>query len=120
MIHSAPRADSSGEKSIDEAAVKIQAFHVWRTSSGWLNPWPRNRKSIALHVQLFRQSDVLLIEVVLIAGDVARYSSSHFAGSMGEPVPDRFAFSIYVPCAFISDKTQSQLPRGNLQENAPL
>jgi hypothetical protein len=52
-------------------------------------------------METFGERDVLWVEVILIAGHVAGYASSHFPRRVGKPVPDRFAFAVFVPGAFV-------------------
>jgi hypothetical protein len=51
-------------------------------------------------IEALGECEVLGVEMVLIAGDVPCGSTFYFAGSVGEPVPNRFAFAVFVPCAF--------------------
>ena len=100
VIHRAPRPDAGLKQGIDEAAVVIQPFHVWGAGPGGLNAWPRDRKALALLIESLGHCDVLRIEVVLIAGNVACHPTSYFPGCMSESVPYRFAFAILIPRAF--------------------
>ena len=73
----------ASSKSIDEAAVVIQPLHVRGAGSGRLNAWPGDGKTMALLVEAFGQCDVLRVEVVLIAGNVAGHAASYFARAYG-------------------------------------
>ncbi len=49
---------------------------------------------------MLEDRDVLRIEMILIAGDVAGCSAFYFAYRVREAVPDGLAFAVLVPCAF--------------------
>ena len=100
MVHRAPGPDARLKQRIDKAAVVIDPLHVRGAGSDRLNARPRDGKTVALLVQAFGQCDVLRIEVVLIAGNVAGHAAPYFPGRMRESVPYRFALAVLVPRAF--------------------
>src|SRR6202034_3281507 len=63
------------------------------------------------------ECDVLWVEVILIAGDVACHAASHFPGRMGKPVPDRFALAIFVPGALVLIGRSCNAPEEALRES---
>src|ERR1700722_7277097 len=91
---------SSSKQGVDQPAVMIQTFAVWRTGAGRLNARPGDGEAVALLIQLACQHDVLRIQMVLIAGDVSGRASLYLADGMGESIPDRLAFAILIPRAF--------------------
>src|ERR1700760_1277556 len=100
VIHRAPGPDASLKKSIDEAAVVIQSFHVRGAGPRRLNAWPRDGKTLALLVEAFGQCDVLPIAVVLIAGNIPCHAAPYLPGCMSESIPYRFALAILIPRPF--------------------
>src|SRR5882757_3149627 len=53
VVHGAPRPDAGLKKSIDEAAIVIQPFHVRCTRANRLNAWPGDGKTVALLIKAF-------------------------------------------------------------------
>ncbi len=100
MVHRAPGPDADLQQRIDEAAIVIQPLHVRGAGSDRLNARPGDGKTLALLVKALGQCDVLRIEVVLIAGNVACHASPYFPRCMSESVPYRFTLAVLIPCAF--------------------
>ena len=51
-------------------------------------------------IEALHDGDVFFVAVVLVAGDIAIRAIANLARRVRGPVPDRFAFSIGIPCAF--------------------
>ena len=117
VVDGAKRTEALLEHGVEELAVVIDAFHVWRAGSGRLDARPGDGKAVALLVEAFRQGHVLRIEVVLIARDVSRRSALHLAGSVRKPVPDRLAFSVLFPCALNLEGGGSCTPKEAVRES---
>src|SRR5215472_1358898 len=100
VIHRAPGANSGGNKCVDEPAVVIDSLHIGSASAGRLYAGPRDGETVALQVQGFGQCDVLRVKMILIARDIAVHATPDLARCMREPVPDRFAFAVFVPRTF--------------------
>lgn len=100
VIDRAERPNIGGKQRINKATVMIESLRIRRSRARRLNAGPRNRKSIALLMETFCYRDVLRIEMVLIAGDVRCRAALYFADCVGEPIPDRLTFSVFIPRAF--------------------
>src|SRR5580658_7732697 len=100
MVESAEGTNAGLEHSIHHALVMVETFLVRRADAVRLNARPRDGEAIALLVEAFQQGNVLLVEVVVIAGDVAGVAAFDVAGSMRIAIPDGFAFAVFVPSAF--------------------
>src|SRR5262249_10265406 len=55
-------------------------------------------------------SDIFLVAVVVVAGDVAVVSVLDLAGRVRKTVPDRLAFAVFVPGAFNLVRRGSRTP----------
>jgi hypothetical protein len=79
----------------------VDALHVGSAGSGRLDARPGDREALALLIEAPGERDVLRVEVVLVAGDVAGDAAADLAGGVGEAVPDGFALAVLVPCALV-------------------
>ena len=91
----------------------------WARRFRGLNARPRDGKPIALLVKTAWPAPVLRVEVVLVAGHIARRSALHFAGSVREPIPDGFALAIFLPRALHLVGGGGRAPQEAIGENAP-
>ncbi len=92
--------DSGFQQRIDEAAVVVDAFGICQAGPGGLNARPGNREAVAVQVHRSQQRHVFATAMIGVAGYVAGVAILDFAGSMGEAVPDGFAFAVFFPRAF--------------------
>src|SRR5258708_17184157 len=100
MVHRAPGPDADLQQRIDEAAIVIQPLHVRGAGSDRLNARPGDGKTLALLGKALGQCDVLRIEVVLLAGNVACHGSPYFPRRMNESLPLRSTLAVRIPAAF--------------------
>ncbi|WVZ00010.1 hypothetical protein V8G54_026079 [Vigna mungo] len=89
---------------VDEVVVIFDSFLVYSTTklSFWKNSWPRNRESVCIQVHIFHDSNVFLIPVILIIGNISITSILyHFWMFMGESIPYTRPFATFLRRTFI-------------------
>jgi hypothetical protein len=91
------RTDVVLEELINEAIVELETFFVHRAVRPADDTGPGNGKPVGLQFYFFHEGDILLIAMVVIAGDPAgrtiRYLSRHIA----KIIPDGRHFPVLVP-----------------------
>ena len=100
MVERDKRPDPGLEEAVDQALVVVEACRARRPCAGRHHPRPADRKTVALDVQRLQQRDIVPVQVVAVASHVAGVLVADLSGSVGEPVPDRFAFPVRGPAAF--------------------
>ena len=92
--------DAVLQERVDQAAVEIDAFLVHRPASVRHDPRPGDAEAIVLDAQVGHQLHVVLVAVVVIAGDVARVAAVGAAGGVAEGVPDARLAAVFRRGAF--------------------
>jgi hypothetical protein len=92
--------DVVGEEFVDEAAVEVDALGVGSAGASGEDARPADGETVGLEAHRFHEGDVLLVEMVVIVGDVAGVAVVGLAGSVGEGVPDGGTAAVFVDGAF--------------------
>ncbi len=100
MEEGAEGLDVSGEESVDEAFVEVDAFGVGRAGALRENARPGDGETEALRPEALHQLDVLRIAVIEVVGDIAGLALKSFVGRVGEGIPDGGAAAGFVDRAF--------------------
>jgi len=100
MVEGAERTDFWFMESVGGTLVVFGARGIGRAGTVGLDAWPGDGKTVTGQVQGFKKSDVFLIAMIGITGNVACGSALHFAGSVREAVPDGFALAVFGPGTF--------------------
>src|SRR6202000_2892203 len=100
MIKRTKGTNTRSQDRIDKPGMVVEPFLVRRSGAKRLDPWPRNRKTIAFEIHLLDDRQVVREEMVVITSDVSRSRASNLARSMRKAVPVRVTFSVLFTCAF--------------------
>ena len=73
VIERRERLDAVGEQLVDEPVVEVEALRVRRAVALREHARPRDREAIGLDAQRLHQLHVLLVAMVVVVGDVARW-----------------------------------------------
>src|SRR6266852_6183377 len=118
VIEGDERANLCFEKRVGEAFVVIDAFRIGFAAAAGLNARPGDGEAVALQVHLLRELDVFFEAAIGITGDVAGFTALHAPASVGETIPDGFAFAVLVPGALYLIGGGSHAPEKSLGEGA--
>jgi hypothetical protein len=84
---------------VNQTAVMVNALLIDCAPTRRLNARPGDRKTVALLIQALQYGNILRIQVVLIACDIARRTTPYLANSVREAIPNRLAFPVLFPCS---------------------
>ena len=105
---------------VDQAAVEVEPLRVDRADAVRQHARPGDAEAVRLHAQRLHQRDVLLVAVVVVAGDVARVALEHRALLLAEHVPHRRPACRPRWRRPRPDRRPSPRPRRSPWETAPL
>jgi hypothetical protein len=80
--------DVVGEELIDQPIVEREPARVDGAGAGREDPAPRDAEPIRVEADVAHEGDVLVISVVVVAGDVPGVAARGEAGRVSEAVPD--------------------------------
>ena len=89
-----------GQKSVNQAVIKIQALGVPSTLSKRLNAWPRNGETVGINAQAMNHFHIVLPTMVMVASNQAMTGISDDMGLLAKAIPNGGAFSIELRAAF--------------------
>jgi len=88
------------QERVDQPTVEIDAFLVHRPASVRHDPRPSDAEAIVLDAEVGHQLHIVLIAVIVIAGDVARVAAVGAARGVAEGVPDARLAAVFRRGAF--------------------
>ena len=86
--------DAVGQQFVDQPVVEGQALGVGRPAPLREQARPGDREAVGRHAQRLHQRHVLLVEVIVIVGDVGVGAVADLAGQPGKRVPDGGAAAV--------------------------
>ena len=92
--------DAGRQQLIDQTIVEIEPLRICRPGAFRKDARPGNREAIGLRAHLLHHRHVLLVEPVMIVGDVAGIAVRDLAGHVRKAVPDRLALAVGIRRAF--------------------
>ena len=93
VVEGEPGQDARIQQLVDETLVEVDTGRVHRAAVG-PHARPRRREAIGVQAHVRHERDVVAVEVVVIAGDVAVVAVDHGVGHPAERVPDRVATTV--------------------------
>jgi hypothetical protein len=84
------------EQEIDQTVVEGEAAFLAYLITVGEEAWPGDGKAVGVNAELLEQLNVLLVAVVVVAGDVAVLTVANFAGCPREGVPNLRPTTIFV------------------------
>src|SRR5262249_19334290 len=119
VVQRRERLDARREQLVHEPAVEVEALRIRLAATFGEDPRPRNREPVRGRADGLHQSDVLLVPVVVIVGDVAVLVVLDLPGRVGVRIPDRRALAVLVPGAFDLVRGRGDAPVEPFREAAP-
>lgn len=100
VVQGCIRLETARQHPVYQAVVKVQTLAVDLACSSREDTRPRERKAVSAYAQTLYQLEVMLPEVIVVAGNFAGVAVFDLAGDRAEGVPDGGATTIFTGRSF--------------------
>src|SRR5262249_2613557 len=101
MVKCSERFNARCLQLINQSIVKVKAFCIWFTRSISENSRPGDRKAVGIRTEIiFHHCNIFLVPVVMVIRNIAIIIVLNDTRFVSIGVPNRQAFSIFIPFTF--------------------